>query len=125
MKRRAGLAGTALIWIFLSGCDRRDGEDPKPDGADPTAQLPAKYKNQDPVPPPNFGDAAKAAPFRQAIRDAAALLGAEPQALLSPSEAGEINGGVSFDVPQEKVADLLRQAHADFLARGFYLFRHD
>lgn len=36
-----------------------------------------------------------------------------------------MKGGVSFDVPQKKIEAILRQAHTDFLGRGFYLFRHD
>src|SRR5688572_15639358 len=121
MKRRVGVVGTAVVWIVvLSGCERRDAEE-----SETTETLPAKYKSQEPVPSPDFSDAAKTPSFRQAIRDASALLGAEPQGLESQVETGKIVGGVSFDVPQQKVNDLLRKAHATFLARGFYLFRYD
>lgn len=123
---RAGLVGAALACVvLLAGCGREDAEDPNADGSDPTERLPAQYKKQEPVPQPDFSDAAKASTFQQAIRYAATLLGAEPQALKSPMEAGDVKGGVSFDVPQDKVSKLLRNAHADFLAKGFYLFRYD
>ena len=122
MKLRAGLVGAALLFsCVLAACGRGEEEAGE---TDPTEKLPAKYKSHEPVARPDFAEAAKSATFQQAIRDAAALLGSEPQPLESP-EHGAIAGGVSFQAPHEKVEGLLRKAHGEFLARGFFLFRHD
>lgn len=112
-----------VVVVLVGGCDRGDESDVE-SGEDPTAKLPAKYKTQAPVPSPDFREAAKAPAFQQAIKDAAALLGAQPQSLDTPAEDRDLSGGVSFDVPQEKIQGILRKAHADFLAKGFYLFRY-
>jgi hypothetical protein len=116
MKKQILLAGAAFAAaLFFAGCGWQD----------PTAQLPARFKTQEPVPKPDFSDAAKSPAFQQAIKDAAALLGAPPQPLYSEAEGDEIEGGVSFDVPEKKIEAVLRPAHTNFLARGFYLFRYD
>jgi len=117
------LAVAFLASAFLcSGCDKSEDTG---EGTDPTEQLPAKYKSLEPLPPPDFGEAAKSPAFQQAVKDAGALLGSSPQPLESHDEPGAVKGGVSFEAAQEKVEKLLRKAHADFLARGFYLFRYD
>jgi hypothetical protein len=119
MKKQILLVGAGLVAaLFFAGCGRVAA-------LDPTKQLPAKFKTQEPVPKPDFSDAAKSPAFQQAIKDAAVLLGAQPQPLHSQAENEEIKGGVSFDVPKEKIEAILRQAHTNFLARGFYLFRYD
>ena len=121
-------ASNLLAWIALvsavavAGCDRPPGS---AEYKDPTTELPEKFKIQEAVPKPDFRHAAKDPKFQQAIKDAAALLGAAPQALNSPGEGQVIEGGISFDVPQKKVEALLFKAHTNFLARGFYLFRYD
>jgi len=117
------LAVAFLTSAFLcSGCDKSDDS---VEGTDPTEQLPAKYKSLEPVPPPNFGEAAKSPAFQQAVKDAGDLWGSNPRPLESHEEVGLVKGGVSFDAAQEKVEKLLRKAHSDFLARGFYLFRYE
>ncbi len=108
--------------VALAGCDRQQGS---AEYTDPTAELSAKFKTQEAVPKPDFREAAKDPKFQQATKEAAALLGAVPQTLTAQGEGGVIAGGVSFDVPQEKVEALLFKAHTNFLARGFYLFRYD
>jgi hypothetical protein len=120
------VVGFAAAFVF-AGCDRQDssGSGPAAAAADPTDQLPAKFKTQEPVQQPDFSETASSPAFQQAIKDAAALLGAEPQPLHSPAEDEEIKGGVSFDVPQKKIESVLRKAHTNFLAKGFYLFRYD
>src|SRR4029450_5270396 len=74
---------------------------------------------------PDFTEAAQSPAFQQAIKDAAVILEAQPQALRSQAENEAVKGGVSFDVPKQKVEAVLRQAHTDFLARGVYLFRYE
>jgi len=112
-----------MIALALFGCSRRE---PIPDTeADPTASLPARFKTQERPEKPDFSEAAKDANFQEAIRQASALLGANPQSLRTLGEDEEVTGGVSFEVPQDKVQAVLSQAHTDFLARGFYLFRYD
>lgn len=108
----------------LSSCDKATSG-AKAALVDPTEELPARFKAQEPVPKPDFSDAAQSPAFQQAIKDAAALLGAVPQPLRSQLENEEVLGGVSFDVAQEKAEALLLKAHADFLSKGFYLFRYD
>ena len=108
---------------FLVTC-RRDkpfGEGVK---GDPTDSLPAQFKTQEEVAKPDFATQASSPAFQQAIQDAASLLGASPLPLHSEPEGEEVHGCVSFDVSQEKAVVQLRKAHADFLARGFYLFRY-
>lgn len=92
---------------------------------DPTDDLPAKYKTDAPVPAPDFTQAGSTAAYQKAIKDAAALLGAQAGPLESFGENGRIKGGVSFDVPSAKIEALLLKAHTNFLARGYYLFRYD
>jgi hypothetical protein len=111
--------------MVLTGCKPHDGGDTGRATMDATEQLPAKYRSQEPVAKLDFSEAAKAPAFRQAIQEAAALLGALPQPLHAEAEGEELKGGVSFDVPQKKIEAVLRRAHTNFLARGFYLFRYD
>ena len=116
------LPGIALIlMIVLAGCNRG-----KPDGEvkDPTAGLPARFKTQEPVAKPDFTVAARDPKFQQAIKEAEALLGARPGTLKSEDEDAEVKGGVSFDVPHGKIERILFEAHTNFLAKGFYLFRY-
>lgn len=108
--------------LLCSGCGKSEDA---AEGADPTAQLPAKYKSLEEVRPPDFSAAADTPSFRQAVGDAAALLGSPAKPLQPHPDVAEVKGGVSFDAPQEKVESLLRKAHADFLRRGYYLFRYD
>jgi hypothetical protein len=126
MKKQILLAGAALVAaLFFAGCGRQNATESPVAALDPTKQLPAKFKTREPVPKPDFSDAAKSPAFQQAIKDAAVLLGARPQPLHTEAENGEIKGGVSFDVPRKKIEAMLRQAHTNFLARGCYLFRYD
>lgn len=104
------------------GCNQQRSER---QAKDPTGDLPARFKTQDPVAKPDFTAAAVDPKFQQAIKDAAALLGAQPGTLRSGDAAEEVKGGVSFDVPHQKIERLLFKAHMDFLAKGFYLFRYD
>ncbi|HET9220606.1 MAG TPA: DUF4253 domain-containing protein [Terriglobia bacterium] len=92
---------------------------------DPTETLPAKYKTQEPVEQPDFRGDAESPEFQQAIMEASSLLGAQPQPLVSPGERENIPGGVSFDVPGDKVGTLLHDTHLQFLAKGYYLFRYE
>ncbi len=108
--------------VALAGCDRPPGN---AEYKDPTDELPAKFKTQEAVPKPDFREAAKDPEFQQAIKEVAALFGAAPQSLSSQGEGQVITGGVSFDVPREKVEALLFKAHTKFLAQGYYLFRYD
>jgi hypothetical protein len=109
--------------IVLMSCSDRTLERSEAVISDPTESLPAKFKAQNPVPRPDFSAAAQSAAFQQAIQDAAALLGSHPQPLRTESEVELVAGGVEFDVPEGKIEALLRKAHTDFLAKGFYLFR--
>jgi Domain of unknown function (DUF4253) len=111
--------------LLLVSCGERGSGGPDALLTDPTEGLPARFKTQQPVPKPDFSVAAQAPAFQQAIKDATALLGAQPQPLHSEGENEEVQGGVSFDVPSKKVEALLLKAHTDFLSRGFYLFRYD
>ena len=113
------------VALVFAACNRQASNESEGVELDPTKDLPARFKTQEPVAKPDFSEAAKSAAFQQAIKDAAALLGAEPRPLSSAGEGGEIKGGVGFDVPEKKLEKILRQAHTDFLARGFYLFRTD
>jgi hypothetical protein len=114
----------AVALVCVSCTNRKPGES---DAAlsDPTEGLPARFKVQEPVPKPDFTEAAQSPAFQQAIKDAAVIFEAQPQALRSQAENEAVKGGVSFDVPKQKVEAVLRQAHTDFLARGFYLFRYE
>jgi hypothetical protein len=113
---------SALISMMaLAGCNRG-----KPDGdaKDPTAELPARFKTQEPVAKPDFTVAARDPKFQEAIKEAEALLGARPETLKSEDEDAEVKGGVSFDVPHGRIERILFEAHTNFLAKGFYLFRY-
>jgi hypothetical protein len=123
MKRWNRIAAIVAV-VLVGGCDRPD-ESGVESGEDPTEKLPAKYKTQAPVAGPDFREAAKAPAFQQAIKDVGALLGAPPRPLDTPAEDRDLSGGVSFDVPQDKIQGILRKTHADFLAKGFYVFRYD
>ena len=126
MKRQLlRVSATFIALSLFVGCGKRHSTDADKASHDPTDQLPSKFKTQEAVPKPNFTDAAKSPALQQAIKDAAALLGARPQPLQSEAEDEKVTGGVSFDVPQKKLEPILRQAHTNFLARGFYLFRYD
>jgi hypothetical protein len=109
--------------LILAACNRQDSNESSAAAADPTEQLPAKYKTQELVTKPDFSEAAKSPAFQRAVKEAAALLGAQPQPLRLQAEDEAVKGGVSFDVPQKKVEALLHRAHTNFLAQGFYLFR--
>jgi hypothetical protein len=116
---------TALLVIVatlvFASCSK-----PSPvEAGDPTDGLPARFKEQKPVPKPDFTDAAQSPEFQQAIKDAAALFATQPHALRAESDDSEVKGGVAFDVPSKTLESVLRKAHTDFLARGFYLFRYD
>lgn len=111
--------------VAFAGCKKSDSSSSDLEMTDPTEQLPEKYKTQEPVPKPDFSEAAKSPAFQQAIKDAAALLGSQPQPLQSPAEDEPVNGGVSFNVPENRLERILRKAHTDYLSRGFYLFRYD
>lgn len=115
----------AVILLVAASCSSQNPAASNAVLADPTDALPARFKTQETVARPDFSMAAQSPAFQQAIKDAAALLGAEPKTLRSPAELDEIQGGVSFDVPRKKVEAVLRKAHTDFLAKGFYLFRHE
>lgn len=123
MKTNDDLACIVLtLVVALAGCKQGDSNG---QGKDPTADLPAKFKSQELVPKPDFGEAAKVPAFQQAIKEAAALLGAPPQPLRSQAEDEQVKGGVSFGVSQKKIEPILLRAHTNFLAKGFYLFRYD
>jgi hypothetical protein len=126
LKKNLRLLGAALTAaILFSACGKRDPGESDSAGEDPTAGLPARFKSDEPVPRPDFSEAAKSQAFQLAIKQAAETLGAQPHPLHSPGERSELIGGVSFDVPQGKLESILRKAHTDFLARGYYLFRYD
>lgn len=123
MKRLRLACLASMATLMFSACSKHCSGDADTGSADPTENLPAKFKTQEPVIKPDFSGSAKSPAFQQAIRDAASLLGSQPQPLRSQGENGELTGGVSFDVPQEKIEAILRKAHTGFLAKGFYLFR--
>ena len=121
MNHKRILASAFTIAMLLAACSKRDASESSAGAND----LPARFKTQQAVPKPDFSEAAKSPAFQKAVKDAAALLGAQPQPLRSEGEDDLVKGGFSFDVPQQKVEAVLRAAHTNFLARGFYLFRHD
>jgi hypothetical protein len=126
MNRKSHLLGVAFAAsLMLSACSRQSSSESAAALADPTENLPARFKTQEPAAKPDFSEAAKSPAFQQAIKEATALLGAQPQPLRSLGENDELTGGVSFNVPQKKIEAILRKAHADFLAKGSYLFRYD
>lgn len=110
-----------ILALALIGCGPRG---PEQEVKDPTADLPARFKTQEPVAKPDFSVAAREPAFQQAIKDAAALLGSRPETLKSGDADEEVKGGVSFDVPHDKIERVLFKTHTDFLAKGFYLFRY-
>jgi hypothetical protein len=112
-----------VIALVLLGCSRQQSN-PETE-VDPTASLPARFKTQERPAKPDFSGAAEDPNFQQAIKEASALLGANPQSLRAGADNEEVKGGVSFEVPHDKVEAILLQTHTDFLAKGFYLFRHD
>jgi hypothetical protein len=124
MKSRAACLWAALAagWL-VAGCGRKDPQGPV--AADPTASLPARFKTQEPVPRPDLSQAAGAAEFQRAIADAARLFEVAPKPLRSVGEGGEIKGGVCFEAPAQRIEAVLGEAHADFLSRGYYLFRFE
>ena len=125
IKMKIGNLGSCVILASAlagAGCKPEQG---KALLKDPTADLPAKFKSQENVPKPDFGEASKDPKFQAAIQEAAKLLGAQPQVLKSETEDEVIRGGVSFDVPHEKIEAMLLEVHTNFLAKGYYLFRYD
>ena len=115
----------ALVFVgrvFFGGCAPRY---PREWLADGTGKLPARVSAEEEVPVPSFVDAGKNPAFQDAIQEATALLGAEPQSLLPPLEEEEVLGGVSFKVPHEKIDPILTDLHEQFLEMGFYFFRYD
>ena len=124
--RRVQLVGVACaaILLFVS-CSQGASSKSNLALVDPTEELPARFKSQEPVPKPDFSTASQSPAFQQAIKEAAALLGGQPRPLRSQAEDEEVSGGVSFDVPHNKVEAGLRQAHTDLLSKGFYLFRYE
>ena len=120
---RVGVVCAAVL-LFVS-CSQGESGKSNLSLVDPTEELPARFKSQEPVPKPDFSTASQAPAFQQAIKEAAALLGAQPQPLRSQAEDEEVSGGVSFDVPHNKVEAVLRQAHTDLLSKGLYLFRYE
>src|SRR5262245_58526672 len=102
-----------VIALVLLSCSRPEPLEQQAD-PDPTASLPAKFKTPERPEKPDFSSAAEDPKYQQAIREASALLGASPQSLRDPAEDKEVEGGVSFDVPQDKIEPILLQAHTDF-----------
>lgn len=124
-KRRDLMVMFAAALILVSCRSGSSGAESNAALTDPADGLPARFKTQEPVAKPDFSAAAQSPEFEQAIKDASALLGSQPRPLRTESESEDVAGGVSFEVPQRKVEAVLRRAHTDFLARGFYLFRYD
>jgi hypothetical protein len=127
MNAQIRLSGLCLATaLALSACSKQPSAvDTSGEPQDPTDQLPARFKTQEPVTKPDFRTAGMSPAFQKAIKDATAILGAKPQPLLSQAEDEQIIGGACFAVPQEKIEAILFKAHTNFLARGFYLFRCD
>jgi hypothetical protein len=111
--------------LMLASCGKSSPDPALAETGDPTEGLPARFKEQKPVPKPDFSDAGRSPEFQQAVKDAAVLFGAQPHALRAESDDREVKAGVGFDVPSNTLERILRKAHTDFLARGFYLFRYD
>jgi hypothetical protein len=125
MKTRSFVLAVVLAAaVLLEGCSKPDSDGPIT-ASDPTENLPARFKVQEPVLKPDFSEAAASPEFQQAIKEASSLLGSQPQPLHSPGENTELTGGVSFDVPARRVGAILSDAHMKFLAKGFYLFRYE
>jgi hypothetical protein len=111
----AGLAGI----VALTSCRKRN--DSATDTEDSTASRMREQREIEEVPVPDFTAAVKDPQFLAAIKEAAALLGAQP----APLEGQESSlGGFSFDVPEAKIEAILFKAHTNFLAKGCYLFRY-
>ena len=113
-----------VIALVLHGCSNHSSQESTTE-TDPTASLPARFRTQERPAKPDFSGAAEDPKFQQAIQEASALLGANPQPLIAEADNEEVKGGVSFDVPPDKIEAILRQTHTDFLAKGVYLFRYD
>jgi hypothetical protein len=109
----------SLAGLFC-GCGRPSAST---DSKDPTADLPERFKTQEPVTKPNFAEAARDPKFQAAIKQAVALFGAPPRPLKSQAEDEIVPGGVAFEVSHDKAEALLYKAHTNFLAKGCYLFR--
>ena len=124
MKRQFALVAMAAAVLF-AGCSKPPSQESSDLASDPTEKLPAKYKTQEEIPKPDFQEDAKAPAFQEAIKETAALLGAQPQPLISPGESVEVPGGVSFDVPARKIDSMLLEAHKKLFEKGFYLFRYE
>jgi hypothetical protein len=77
------------------------------------------------VPKVDFAEATRDPKFQQAVKEAAALLGAEAKPLDPEVDLEEpIKGGVSFEVSKKKIEAILLKTHMEFLAKGVYLFRY-
>jgi hypothetical protein len=122
-QRLALVVGMAAAVFF--GCGKADSGGSSDVASDPTEKLPAKYKTQEEVPKPDFGQAAKAPGFQQTIIEVSALFSSRPQPLFSPAERTEVAGGVSFDVSAKRIEAILLEEHKKILKRGFYLFRYE
>jgi hypothetical protein len=123
VRRKIFFVGVEVVAaLMLGGCGARYPSDWL---ADDTGELPARFKIDEPVPIPDFADAARSPAFQQAIRDAATRLSAEPKPLPSPHEEKAVAGGVSFDVAREAIEPLLHKLHTEFLTKGFFLFRYE
>lgn len=62
-----------------------------------------------------------------AVKELARLAGASAKPLEGMNNDGESvpTGGFVVPVPEKRVDEILASAHAAFLAKGYYLFRHD
>jgi hypothetical protein len=126
MNAQFNLPGLCLVLaLALSACSQKPSDGDSSSIRDPTDQLPAKFKTQEPVAKPDFRAAAMSPAFQKAIEDATALFGVKPQPLLSQAGDEQIAGGACFAVPHEKIEAILFKTHTNFLARGFYIFRCD
>ncbi|HEX7469988.1 MAG TPA: DUF4253 domain-containing protein [Verrucomicrobiae bacterium] len=123
MKNHLFCIGLVCV-LTLAGCSKHDESSAGAGSPDMDAQAMSDVKTaNESVAKPDFTAAARDLKYQQAVKEAAALLGAEPQPLEGAD--GPIVGGFSFDVPQPKIEAILFKAHTNFLAKGFYLFRYD
>src|SRR5260221_6234650 len=103
---------TMAGWVILASALTGGGCKPEQEKSVlATADPPAKFKNEEAVPKPDFSGAAKDGKFQEAIQEAARILGAQPQPLKSEAEDEVIKGGVSFDVPHVKIETMLLAMH--------------